>query len=558
MLSCKVFLCLLFLCCYWAGDLVQCLSYTKLEELSLSEPFEREVDEFDQQKRTTKLKYGKLEHTPLDDNYVKGSIWPKPQEEHREDDYFFVDHVNFKFSANGAGKDSEILKSALKRYKGLLFPKKEGEQASGKVIRELVVNVKTKQENLDINMDESYELSVEAPASHLSANTIWGTLRGLETFSQIIYINKNNKYLARKTKVKDWPRFKHRGFLIDTSRHYLPLKTLYKFLDAMAYSKFNVLHWHIVDDPAFPYVSKTFPNLSLKGARDPVTHVYTPDNVQAIISYARNRGIRIIPEFDTPGHTQSWKAIDGLLTDCENGNFGPIDPTKEANYKFLEKLFQEVAQVFPDKYLHLGADEVDFTCWKQNKKIGEWMKKNNNETYEQLEQYYATRLVNIIEKLKRKSIVWQDIFDNGVELKPGTLVNLWLPGWEAEMKKVTAKGHQVILSSCWYLNYINYGMDWPEYYFCDPHDFDGTDQEKDLVIGGTAAMWGEYVDSTNILDRTWARGLAVGERLWSAKSVKDSTDAMQRIWEHRCRYISRGIPAEPVVKGKFCIDEWDP
>ena len=174
MLPCKVFLSVLLLCCYWAGDLVQCSSYTKLEDLSLSEPFEAEIDEFDQQKRTTKLKYGKLEHTPLDDNYVKGSIWPKPQEEHREDDYYFVDHVNFKFSANGAGKDSEILKSALKRYKGLLFPKKEGEQASGKVIRELVVNVKTKQENLDINMDESCECNFRFFSFFISCEYFFG------------------------------------------------------------------------------------------------------------------------------------------------------------------------------------------------------------------------------------------------------------------------------------------------------------------------------------------------------------------------------------------------
>lgn len=524
----------------------------------LSVPVDEEEEDSGFEKRSNKLKYSELEHTHLDDDYVKGSLWPKPQEEHKQRATFSFSPEDFTFTTSGAGKDSKVIKSAIERYKKITFPKSALKCEHPSCVKSLEILIRKKNEDLHFDMDEFYQLIVDSPTSKLTANTVWGALRGLETFSQIVHLTKENKYVAYKTNITDWPRFKHRGFLIDTSRHYLPIKIIYKFLDGLSYSKFNVLHWHIVDDPAFPYVSKKFPKLSEKGSRSTSTHVYTPENVQSIIEYARYRGIRIIPEFDTPGHTQSWKAIHGLLTDCGDGNFGPINPTKEKNYKFLEQFFNEVVKVFPDKYLHLGADEVDFTCWKKNSEIKDWMKANHNDTYEELEQYYAERLTSIVDKLQRNYIVWQDIFDNGVKLNSNTIINIWLGGWEKEMEKVTGAGHKAILSACWYLNYINYGMDWPMFYFCDPQDFSGTDDQKKLVLGGTAAMWGEYVDATNILDRTWARGLAVGERLWSNKSIREPKDAMQRIWEHRCRYLKRGIPAEPVVKGKFCIDEWNP
>ena len=136
----------------------------------------------------------------------------------------------------------------------------------------------------------------------------------------------------------------------------------------MAANKMNVFHWHIVDDESFPYQSITFPELSEKGAYDPYYHVYTPDIVQDIIEFARLRGIRVIPEFDTPGHSNSWGKAIPILTPCyadgkPNGEFGPIDPTNNLTYTFLASFIKELSTVFPDKYLHLGGDEVNFNCW---------------------------------------------------------------------------------------------------------------------------------------------------------------------------------------------------
>ena len=216
----------------------------------------------------------------------------------------------------------------------------------------------------------------------------------------------------------------------------------------MEMNKLNVLHWHIVDSQSFPFVSETFPELSEKGAYQPYTHVYRREDVEAVLEYARLRGIRVLVEFDTPGmwvcklvisfsidntlqifflmscvndpllgHTDSWgKGEHHLLTPCydkdgkPNGEFGPIDPTYEPNYGFIQKLFAEVSRRFPDQYLHLGGDEVSFDCWASNPKINEFMNKHRMGTdYAKLESFYIQKLLDMVKELRKSYIVWQEV-----------------------------------------------------------------------------------------------------------------------------------------------------
>jgi len=156
-----------------------------------------------------------------------------------------------------------------------------------------------------LNMDESYTLSVTTGSAMLKASSVWGVLRGLQTFSQLIYHNSDvNAPSINNTMITDSPRFGWRGILLDTSRHFLPKESILRNLEAMAFNKINVFHWHIVDDNSFPYQSRDFPGLSDKGAYDRNTHVYTQADVREIIEFARLRGIRVVPEFDTPGVLQ--------------------------------------------------------------------------------------------------------------------------------------------------------------------------------------------------------------------------------------------------------------
>ncbi|KAF6772782.1 hypothetical protein AHF37_06860 [Paragonimus kellicotti] len=218
-------------------------------------------------------------------------------------------------------------------------------------------------------MNEQYSLSVSDGKIELQAEEIWGILHGLETIAQLVRLNQHSTSVIQEQFIEDKPRFVHRGYLIDTSRHFLDLDSIFQFVDIMAMVKMNVLHWHIVDDESFPYSSYTFPELAQEGSYDPEIAIYTQNDIKRVLEYCRLRGVRVLPEFDTPGHTVSWgKGEPELLTKCysdgrPNGQLGPIDPTTEFTYTFMGKLFTEIKSVFPEKLIHLGGDEVDFSCW---------------------------------------------------------------------------------------------------------------------------------------------------------------------------------------------------
>ncbi|MBZ3869585.1 Beta-hexosaminidase subunit beta [Sciurus carolinensis] len=497
-------------------------------------------------------------------------LWPLPlsvqmssRQLHLAPEDFFIGHG----SNSTAGPSCSLLQEAFRRYYGYIFissyKQRHGPtkfQATGQLQQLLVSIVLESECNAfpSVSSDESYTLLVEEPVAVLKANRVWGALRGLETFSQLVYEDSFGSFTINESKVIDSPRFPHRGILIDTSRHYLPVKTILKTLDAMAFNKFNVLHWHIVDDQSFPYQSITFPQLSNKGSYS-LSHVYTPNDVRMVIEYARLRGIRIIPEFDSPGHTQSWgKGQKDLLTPCYSSrqyiqSVGPINPILNTTYAFLTSFFKEISKVFPDQFIHLGGDEVNFDCWASNPQIRNFMMtKGFGEDYKKLQSFYIQKVLNITASQNKKSIVWQEVFDDNTELYLDTVIQVWKDAqYSKELSKITAAGFPVILSAPWYLDVISYGQDWKTYYSVEPLHFSGSDKQKKLIIGGEACIWGEYVDATNLIPRLWPRASAVGERLWSHEDVRDIGDAYKRLTRHRCRMVRRGIDAEPLYIG-YC------
>ncbi|XP_032395366.1 beta-hexosaminidase subunit beta isoform X2 [Etheostoma spectabile] len=503
-----------------------------------------------------------------------GSLWPLPQKGKILDISFKLTSFNIvDAKESSAGPSCSLLQDAYRRYYEYMFGsvKKPGPRKSRQTVpselTELQVWITSPDSECDsypsVTSDESYELSVDLPYAVLKAPKVWGALHGLETFSQLVYEDKYGAKSINSTTISDFPRFAHRGILLDSSRHFLPLKVILANLETMAMNKFNVFHWHIVDDQSFPYLSRTFPNLSQQGAYHPYTHVYTPADVKMVIEFGRLRGIRVIPEFDTPGHTQSWgKGQKDLLTPCysgskPSGSFGPVNPILNTTYDFMSQFFKEISTVFPDAYVHLGGDEVDFTCWKSNPDIKKFMDKQGyGEDYKKLESFYIQKLLDIVTTTQKGYMIWQEVFDNGVKLKPDTVVHVWISGGaNEEMGKVTAAGYTTILSAPWYLDYISYAQDWQKYYKVEPLDFNGTEEQKKLVIGGEACLWGEYVDATNLTPRLWPRASAVAERLWSAKHVTDINDAFDRLSVHRCRMVERGIPAEPLFSS-YCRREY--
>lgn len=498
------------------------------------------------------------------------NLWPLPQNISSTSNTLQLIPKQFNFIVKGQSCD--VLKSGFSRWWHRTFPvswsrerRSDPGYDSNAVLHALAVNVITPCSGIfpSLESDESYLLEISSKASILTASTVWGALHGLETFSQLVYKAKNGMYVVNETSIVDFPRFKHRGLLLDTSRHFLSKEMILHNLDIMAQNKLNVFHWHIVDDPSFPYQSITFPELSDKGAFHPVTHVYTQNDIREIIEVGRLLGIRVMPEFDSPGHTQSWGASHKeLLTPCyhgaqPNGNYGPVNPVPEYNYKFIKTFFKEVASVFPDKFIHAGGDEVNMSCWKSNPNVTAFMKKMGfGRNYNKLEQYYMQRILDDIGELGKHYLIWQEVIDNKAKVQNDTVVHVWKQGYKKELAKVTSLGYKTLLSSCWYLNYISYGSDWQKYYLCDPQDFKGSDKQKELVIGGEACMWGEYVDDTNLMPRLWPRAAVVAERLWSAKNVNDLNAAKIRLMHHRCRLVRRGVAAEPISGPGFCPKEF--
>lgn len=499
-----------------------------------------------------------------------GAPWPLPRTWTKSTTRLMVDPTNFRFTSSMTYCD--IVTSAFDRYYRILqLEKTSSLSGPEQVMTSLSVDIadKTCPGYPDPNMDESYNLTIGS-TSRLTSATVWGALRGLETFSQLIYKEEEgHRLFVNKTQIIDQPRFHYRGIMLDTARHFLPMPILLKNLDAMAYNKFNVFHWHIVDDQSFPYESVEFPKLTEKGAYGPKI-IYTQENVKHVIDEARLRGIRVIPEFDTPGHTQSWgKAFRSLLTPCwEDGKPGVakpnfhgayeiMDPSRDSTFTFMEKFIGEVVKVFPDQYLHVGMDESYPACWKSSPNITSFMKENNISTYVQLMELYVTKVLDIVERTNKSYVIWQDPIEDGTKAKPDTIVEVWRGNstvpWQHYMTRIASEGYKTILSSCWYLNYISYGQDWRKYYQCEPQNFTGSAEQHSNVIGGEACVWAEYIDGTNILSTLWPRASAVAERLWSSRDVTDVESAKFRLDQQRCRMVRRGIPAKPILDG-YCGD----
>ena len=376
--------------------------------------------------------------------------------------------------------------------------------------------------------DESYELTVADSGAKLTALTALGAMRGLQTFLQLVQITPTG-FAAPAVTIKDQPRFAWRGLLIDVSRHFIPLDVLKRNIDGMAAVKMNVLHWHLSDDQGFRVESKKFPKLTQMGSDG---MFYTQDEIREFIAYAHARGIRVMPEFDMPGHTQSWylgypelSSGAGPYT-LEGGGIDPImDPTRESTYKFLEKFIAEMAKVFPDAYFHIGGDEVDGKQWDANPKIQEFIHTHNMKNNQDLQAYFNQRLEKIVSKNHKTMVGWDEILHPDL---PKTIV---VQSWrgQASLAAAAKQGYRGLLSYGYYLDLM-----WPasRHYAVDPMADAAatlTPEEKKLILGGESCQWAEWVTPENIDSHIWPRNAVIAERLWSSPEIKDAASMYTRM-----------------------------
>ena len=378
-----------------------------------------------------------------------------------------------------------------------------------------------------IHENESYRLDINDKQARLTAQTVVGVLRGLETFLQLLASDRDGYYLPAVT-IQDQPRFPWRGLLIDIGRHFEPMEVLKRNIDAMAAVKLNVLHWHLTEDQGFRVESKKFPKLHTMGSDG---LYYTQDQVREVIAYARERGIRVMPEFDIPGHSTSWlvghpelgSAPGPYTIERRPGIFEPaLDPTREEVYKFLETFLGEMAALFPDAYLHIGGDENEGKQWDRNAKIQAFMKEKGIKDNHALQAYFNQRLLKILQKHGKKMIGWDEILQP--ELPKDVVIHSWR-GTKA-LADAAKKGYEGILSNGYYIDLM---FPASQHYVSDPlpADSDLTPEQAKHILGGEATMWGEWVTPETIDSRIWPRTAAIAERLWSPRSVND-IDSMYR------------------------------
>jgi hexosaminidase len=422
--------------------------------------------------------------------------------------------------ARDASLDEEVqrFQTQLSRQTGIPFRPKPGVAAT------LQIHVGHARETIQkLGEDESYELTVTDSGAKLTAPTTLGVLRGLQTFLQLVEITPTG-FAAPAVTIKDSPRFPWRGTLIDVSRHFIPIDVLKRNLDGLAAVKMNVLHWHLSDDQGFRVESKVFPKLTGAGSDG---MFYTQEEIRDFIAYAHDRGIRVVPEFDIPGHSRSWflgypelSSGSGPYT-LEGGGPGYIDPimdpTQESTYKFLEKFIAEMARLFPDAYFHIGGDEVDGKQWDANPKIQAFIHAHGMKNNQDLQAYFNQRLQKIVAKNHKTMVGWDEI------LHPDLPKTIIVQSWRGQksLAEAAKQGYSGLLSNGYYLDLM-----WPaaRHYAVDPMADAAatlTPEEKSRILGGESCQWAEWVTPENIDSHIWPRNAAIAERLWSPQNVTD-------------------------------------
>ena len=293
----------------------------------------------------------------------------------------------------------------------------------------------------------------------------------------------------------------------------------------------NVVHWHLSDDQGFRVESRRFPKLQQLGSDG---HYYTQEQIRDVIAYARDRGIRVVPEFDVPGHTTSWLVGYPQLASAPGpyqiernwGVFDPaMDPTRESTYRFLDEFIGEMAALFPDPVFHIGGDEVTGKQWKNSPRIRVFMRKHRLSSTEDLQAYFNRRLQKIVAKYGKRMEGWDEILDP--DLPKDIIIQSWRG--QKSLAEAARHGFASILSAGYYLDHIEPAS---KLYEVDPLAGDAaalTDEEKARVLGGEVAMWGEFVSPENVDSRIWPRAAAVAERLWSPADVNDVASMYRRL-----------------------------
>lgn len=382
----------------------------------------------------------------------------------------------------------------------------------------------------ELGEDESYQLEVTPQGIQLSAPTPLGTMHGLQTILQLVHSSPKGLVIDA-IRIDDRPRFPWRGLMIDAGRHFIPADEMRRNLNLMEAAKLNVLHWHLSENQGFRVESRRYPLLQQKGSDG---QYYTQAEIRDVVASARDRGIRVVPEFDMPGHATSWFVGYPQLASGKGpyeiarewGVLDPaMDPIRESTYTFLDGFLAEMTALFPDAYFHVGGDECNGKEWNANPRIQQFMQAHAMKDTAALQAYFTGRVQKLVTKHGKITVGWDEV------LQPGTPKDVVIQSWRGQdsLAQAAHVGNRGLLSWGYYLD-LNEPAG--QHYAVDPLAKSAAQlnpDEKERILGGEAAEWTEYLTPELLTTRIWPRAAAVAERLWSPQSTTDEASMYRRL-----------------------------
>lgn len=492
------------------------------------------------------------------------------------------------------------------------IPSSKTKRATSPTLTAVNLHINDYTVDLQHGVDESYTLDVTAdsPSINITSKTIWGALHAFTTLQQIVISDGTGGFqIEQPVSIQDAPLYPVRGVMVDTGRNFISVKKILEQLDGMALSKMNILHWHLDDSQSWPMYINAYPDM-VKDAYSP-QDTFTQGNLLSVISYARARGIRVLPEVDMPGHSAAgWKQVDASIVSCANSWWsnddwayhtaveptpGQLDILNNKTYEVVKNVYDELSNIFADNWFHVGGDELQTNCYNFSSYIMTWLAQNSSRTWDDVAQYWVDHAVPIFQNVSsnRRLVMWEDIF-NGDTHAYNVPKNIVLQTWNGgltNIKNLTASGYDIIVSSsdfmyldCGYGGFVtndprynvmsnpdastpnfNYGGNGGSW--CAPYktwqriyDYDFTlnltDTESKHVLGAISPLWSEQVDDTVISGKMWPRAAALAELVWSgnrdAAGKKRTTEMTQRILNFREYLVANGVQAAPLVP-KYCL-----
>jgi len=493
---------------------------------------------------------------------VSPALIPYPQEMSLTDGHFKLSGKTGVFTDNAELFENEAayLQTLLKEVTGGNISRSNS-QGKGNI--EILLDEGQKS-------DEAYSLTINPENITIKAKHGHGAFNAIQTLNQMLLMDTTFQVINIPCMtINDAPAFSWRGMHLDVSRHFFTMEYLKKHIDRLAFYKFNKFHWHLTDDQGWRIEIKKYPKLTEVGAwrtfnkHDSVCikraeenpnfiidprfikqedgktvygGFYTQEEIKDFIQYATERHIEVIPEIDMPGHMM---AAIRAYPDLIEGEFTwgelfskPLCPCKENVYTFSKDVLAEVAELFPSKYIHIGADEVDKTSWKESALCKEFMKKNGLENVDKLQSYFVHEMQDFLEAKGKKIIAWDEILQGGTN--PNVTVMYWR-GWvKGAPLKAVEGGSEVIMTPTnpLYFDYVNNNTSVNNVYHMDVIYKDIPADKHHLILGAQANLWAEYIPTEQQADfQMYPRMLALSERVWNGNTTRFD-DFSQRLLQH--------------------------